>query len=127
MRVLLRRQDRDFIIGFDVTKGKLHGETIHLRFGKRIGAAKLDWVLRGDDEKQVRKIASLAVHTHLAFAHGFEQNMPATGQRGEEHASRGSLALHDSRDISANFFVNLASRRGLGGFCRETGSEFLWR
>ena len=35
-----------------ITEPHFHPEPIELSFRKRIGTVKLDWVLRGDDEKR---------------------------------------------------------------------------
>jgi hypothetical protein len=80
MGVLLRGEDRDFVVGLDVAKRELHRETVHLRLGKRIGAAEFDGVLRGNDKKQIGEIAPFAIDADLAFAHGFEQRRLGAGR-----------------------------------------------
>src|SRR5579862_3039946 len=56
-----------------ITHLDAHQEAIELRFGQRIGAVMLNGVLRGNDEKRMRKLQSLAVHRHLRFVHSFEE------------------------------------------------------
>jgi len=77
MRVLLRGQDRDFLGRLHVAERELHREPVHLRFGQRIRAAKLDRVLCRDDEEKLRQVALFAIHTDLALAHRFQQRRPS--------------------------------------------------
>src|SRR5882724_1697783 len=50
-----------------------HHEPVELRFGERIGALELVWVLRGDDEEARRKSMRRPIDRDLAFCHRLEQ------------------------------------------------------
>jgi hypothetical protein len=73
MIVLLGGQNGHFVGGGDVAQRKLHRKTVHLRFRQRVGAPKLDRVLRRDHKKQIRQVSSLAIDADLVLAHRFQQ------------------------------------------------------
>ena len=52
MNMLLRCKDSDFFMRLNVPEREFQGEAVHLRLRERIGAAKLDGVLRGNDEEE---------------------------------------------------------------------------
>src|SRR6516162_9498394 len=91
MAVLLRGENGYFFGGRNVAERKLQRETVHLRFGQWVGSAEFDRVFRGDDKKQVGKVAAFAVNAHLAFAHGFEQ--------GRLRARRSTVDFVSQQDI----------------------------
>jgi hypothetical protein len=52
----------------------LKRETIHLRLGEGVGAAKFDWILSRYNEEKLGKAPAGAFHRNLLFRHCFEQS-----------------------------------------------------
>ncbi len=73
MASFLIGENAGFFFCGDVAEAALHGEAIHLGFGKGVCAAKLDGVLGSDDEEEVIEIVANALDGDLALAHGFEE------------------------------------------------------
>ena len=56
-----------------IRHANLHQEAVQLRFGQRIGAFKIDRVLRREHGEPARQRAPLAVDRHLPLFHAFQQ------------------------------------------------------
>ena len=84
-------ENRHFFSGMHVTERKLHGESIHLRLGQGIGAAELNWILGGNNEKQVCQVTAFAVHAYLVFSHRL--------QKGRLGARRSAVDFVGEQDI----------------------------
>jgi hypothetical protein len=87
---------QNFTFGFvrRVAHLDTHQKTVELRFGQWIGAVMLDWILRSDNEKGLRKRESFAVDGDLRFVHGFQER----GLR----ARRGAIDLVRKYDVGEN-------------------------
>ena len=73
-RIVANAFAQDFPLSFvrRVTHLDAHQKAIELRFGQGISAMMLDGVLRGHNEKRLRKRLRLAVHADLCFVHCFK-------------------------------------------------------
>ncbi|OIQ77996.1 hypothetical protein GALL_403080 [mine drainage metagenome] len=70
---VLAEQQRALGGGVRVAQRQAHQEAVELRLGQRVGAALIDRVLRGDDEKALGQRSRRAVDADLALLHRFEQ------------------------------------------------------
>ncbi len=71
--VRVRLENIHLDLGSRVADRQAHQKAIQLRLGKRVGAVKLDRVLRRDDHERLGQRPALAFNGGLALVHRFQQ------------------------------------------------------